>query len=134
VPDVVADHAATIELWREWAPEVRSLGHRTAFVAQDGCETFSQVPTDADAVFIGGSTDYKLSTETAGLIGDAKAAGLWVHMGRVNTQRRARWAQAVGCDSIDGTTFSMFTDTYLPKMLAQVSAPMQQPTIWEALS
>lgn len=125
VPDVVADHRATLRRWRQWAPYVRSLGHRPGFVLQDGCETFGQVPDDAAAVFIGGSTVYKLASETAAIVRDANTAGLWTHMGRVNTRRRIRYAKAIGCRSIDGTAFARFTDTHLPWGLAEVSAATQ---------
>lgn len=134
VPDVVADHEATLKLWGEWAPRVVAAGHRPAFVAQDGLEEWGQVPRDAAALFVGGSTEFKLSSTVVGLVREARERGLWVHMGRVNTFRRARWAQALGCDSIDGTAFSMFTDLKLPQMLERVSAPIQQASVWEVLA
>src|SRR5262245_19076135 len=59
-PDVVSDHAATLALWAEWAPVVRELtgGQPLAFVAQNGATSWDDVPEDADAVFIGGDTDW----------------------------------------------------------------------------
>src|SRR5262245_51183092 len=38
VPDAVGDAAETRYLWKFWSPVVRALGHRPAFVAQDGLE------------------------------------------------------------------------------------------------
>jgi hypothetical protein len=125
VPDVVADHQATLRMWRRWAPYVRSLGHRPAFVLQDGCERFGQVPADAAAVFVGGTTVYKLAPETATIVAEANATGKWTHMGRVNTRRRIRYAKAIECRSIDGTAFARFTDTHLPWGLAEAAAATQ---------
>jgi hypothetical protein len=46
-------------------------------------------------------------------------------MGRVNSLRRVRYAKAIGCDSIDGSKFSWFRDTYLREGLADALAPAQ---------
>lgn len=125
VPDVVADHAATVRLWGRWAQAVKARGLPAAFVLQDGCQNWSQVPDDADAVFIGGSTVYKMSEPTRLLVQEAKARGMWVHMGRVNTVRRIVLAMSWGCDSVDGSSFSMFSDTYIPKALRLLSGARQ---------
>ncbi len=37
-----------------------------------------------DALFVGGSTYFKLGPTAAGLVREAKRRGLWTHMGRVN--------------------------------------------------
>ncbi len=110
-PDVVADHAATLELWRAWSPKLRARGFTPAFVLQDGC---AEAPTDAEALFIGGSTAYKLGATAARI---ARRHPGWVHMGRVNSKRRVLYAASIGCDSVDGTAVSMFPDTKLPLML-----------------
>lgn len=123
VPDVVGDHAATLRRWKVWEPLV-SARHRPAFVLQDGCEQWQQVP-DCPAVFIGGTTGYKLGDAAARLTREAKLRGIWVHMGRVNTRRRIRYAKSIGCDSIDGTGFSMFTDTHLAWGLRECAADTQ---------
>ena len=129
VPDVVEDHDATLERWGEWAPVVRDLGHRPAFVLQNGC-TPSSVPADADVVFIGGDTDWKLG-KTARSIVDELRSRCWVHMGRVNSLQRLRYADAIGCDSVDGTYLAFGPDQNLPRLmgwLRRVNAPM----LWEA--
>jgi hypothetical protein len=38
---------------------------------------------------------------------------------------RMQYAKALGCDSVDGSSLSMFTDTYLSDFLTAASAPMQ---------
>jgi hypothetical protein len=102
-PDVVGDAAATIELSGPMLPRIRQLGYPVAFVAQDGLETLAP-PWDAfDVLFVGGTTDWKLSPEAAAIVREAKARGKWVHMGRVNSKRRMVYAESIGCDSADGT-------------------------------
>lgn len=100
-PDVVGDAVQTLEMFRPWSVRIRSLGYRVAYVAQDGAELYG-LP-DADALFIGGSTEWKLSGEAGAMIQRARARGMWVHMGRVNSRKRIAHAQRWGCDSVDGT-------------------------------
>lgn len=124
VPDVVADHRQTMNRWKEWWPVVSDLGFKTAFVLQDGAD-MDEVPWgDMDALFIGGSTEYKLSKDAQIATRMAKEAGKWVHMGRVNSARRIKLAHEWGCDSVDGTFLAFAPDhnTYrLIKMLAKVN-------------
>ena len=42
---------------------------------------------------------------------------MWVHMGRVNSQRRLRYAHAIGCDSVDGTYLTYAPDQNLRRLL-----------------
>ncbi len=113
VPDVVSNSRATGELWREWAPEVAAAGHPLALVAQDGLRS-ADVPWDElGALFVGGSTEFKLSLAAADLVAEANERGLHTHMGRVNGARRLNYARLIGCDSVDGSGFSRFRDTWL---------------------
>lgn len=83
---------------------------RCLFVAapDDGL-TWAGTPWDQlDAIFIGGSTGYKLGAEAARLVVEAHLIGKWAHMGRVNTARRLQYAAAVGVDSVDGSGWSRF--------------------------
>jgi len=107
-PDVVGDSTATDALFGTWEPIVHGLGFPVAYVLQDGC---SSVPwSSCDAVFVGGTTEWKLSRAVAGHVGHAQARGKWAHMGRVNSKRRVRHALDIGIDSIDGTLFSRWPD------------------------
>ena len=72
VPDVVADAAATIAAWREWAPVVRGFGFPPALVLQDGMtltpwgigHAGELVPwREIGAIFVGGSTGWKLGID-----------------------------------------------------------------------
>lgn len=121
-PDVVGDHQATLRRWRRWAPYLHDLGFPAAFVLQDGCRSLDDVPDDADAVFVGGTTAYKLSLGAASLVREAKRQGLWVHMGRVNSLDRIEYAQAIGCDSVDGSGYSMFSRRDIPPALRKLEA------------
>lgn len=116
VPDEVGDADTTARMWQLYAPEVIDAGLPPAWVAQDGAGA-GDIPGDARAVFIGGSTTYKLGNDARAVIAEAKRHGLWVHVGRVNTFGRLRYCQAVGADSVDGSKWPMFRDTYLPRCL-----------------
>lgn len=96
VPDVVADAEATLKLWHEWH---QKIPFKRAFVAQDGHEAVD-VPHDADAVFVGGSTEWKLKSAHK-----FKGITPWLHIGRVSTPSRLQWARDIGADSVDGTGF-----------------------------
>ena len=96
VPDVVADAEETNKRWYEYH---HRIDFKKAFVAQDGHEP-NDVPKEAYAVFIGGSTDWKLNNAHK-----FKGTAEWLHIGRVNTEMRLRWADEIGADSVDGTGF-----------------------------
>jgi hypothetical protein len=51
----------------------------------------------------------------------------------VNGQRRYNLALAAGAQSIDGTGFSMFPDTNIPKLDEWAAASQAQPTLLEAI-
>lgn len=122
MPDVLTDRRATESLARTWAPILRNeYKLPAAFVLQDG-QSLDETPWNlADAVFIGGSTEYKLGHEARIITAEAKQRGLWVHMGRVNSRKRIRYAHSIGCDSVDGSGFSMFRNTHLPWATALLS-------------
>lgn len=128
-PDVVADAAATRRLWPFWSQLLKGLGYPPAFVAQDGLLP-EQVPWgEMGALFIGGTTAYKESSQVRTLMAYAKARGIWTHWGRVNGKRRYELAVKSGCDSIDGTGFSMFPDTNIPKVAEWHNEIQQQPEL-----
>lgn len=97
VPDVVADPAATMARWRDWAPRLRRYGWPLAFAAQDG-HVPADVPADADLVFIGGSTDWKRQA----IVPFCQVLPR-VHVGRINTWKWLRYCADAGAESCDGT-------------------------------
>lgn len=132
-PDIVAD------AWRSgirslpWIEPIKALGYPVAWVAQDGQESHPLPWDGIDALFVGGSTEWKLGPEARGLVAEAKRRGKWVHMGRVNSERRYRYALAIGCDSVDGTYLTFGPDQLLPDVLAW-SRLADQPTLLEVVS
>lgn len=127
-PDVLGNARKTLELWPVWRAEIARHGLRPCFVLQDGQESLP-LPT-ADAYFIGGSTRFKLGIHARQLAQEAKAAGAWLHMGRVNTLRRLRTALDYGCDSVDGTCFSRWGDVFLRWAVVNVRAMEKQPLLF----
>jgi hypothetical protein len=126
-PDVVGD------AWsRHMLPRIRSLGYRAALVAQDGIEDIA-IDWDAfDVLFVGGTTDWKLSERAIGVMADAKRRGKWVHAGRVNSLRRLRLMQMAGADSADGTFVAIAPRTNIPRMEAWLRALARQPPLFTA--
>lgn len=112
-PDVVCDAPGTRALFDKWEPVIREMGFPVAFVAQNGL-TIDTAPWDRlDCLFIGGDDAFKLGPEARELAAEAKRRGKLVHMGRVNTLRRMRYAYEIGVDTIDGTQFSRFAERWL---------------------
>lgn len=120
-PDVVGNAIATMDSFRYWGPRIKAAGWPVAFVAQDGQELFPFPPTaEYDALFIGGSTDWKLSEDALQCIRRAQALGRWVHVGRVNSQKRVRHFQMAGVDSVDGTSVCFAPDKNYPVLDRQL--------------
>jgi hypothetical protein len=116
-PDVVGDAAAKLRLFARWQPVLASLDLPVALVAQDGAENLELPWGRFQALFIGGSTQWKLGGGAAGLVAEAKRRGLWVHLGRCNTRKRFRHAFLLACDSLDGSGFSRWPDERIPAAL-----------------
>jgi hypothetical protein len=141
-PDVVGDCHGTLASFEQWQGEVAEAGP-VAFVAQNGQERLS-LPWDRfDCLFIGGSkecagcrfvrpkesrddhcphcgrelTEWKLSNAAWDLGQEAKRRRKWLHLGRVNSRRRLRYAWSMNADSTDGSSASMFGDKYIHKYL-----------------
>lgn len=116
-PDVPFDNVATRAKSTPWLARIRGLGIAAAYAAQDG-DTVDTLPwPEFGVLFLGGSTEWKLGEQARDLVGEAKLRGRAVHMGRVNSGRRLRYAQAIGCDSADGTKLAFGPDVNLPVVL-----------------
>ncbi len=127
-PDVVGDAKATLDRFYEWKYRLEGTRQPRAFVAQDGIENVGVPWAHIHALFIGGTTEFKMGPVAAGIAREARRNRKWLHMGRVNTRKRIRYAKSLGCDSIDGTNFSMFRKTNLPWALEWAGAEQ----LWSA--
>lgn len=126
-PDVLSDAQATWERSKPILPVLRRMGFKAALVAQNGLETLPLEWDAFDVLFIGGCTRFKLSHHARELVAEAKARGKWVHMGRVNSERRLRTATMWGCDSADGTYLRPAPDINFPKMIGWLDAIKRAP-------
>ncbi|WP_412538730.1 hypothetical protein R8Z50_23100 [Longispora sp. K20-0274] len=126
-PDVVCQAAATLARSEPMLDPIRAAGYPVALVAQDGLEDLD-IPWDAiDALFLGGSTEWKLGPAATHLAAEARGRGLWVHMGRVNSHRRLAHAASIGCHSADGTYLRFGPDRNLPNLLGWLDQLEPQP-------
>jgi len=131
-PDVVGDAAATLARSLPVLPMIRAAGFPAAFVAQDGIEN-TEVPWDEfDVLFIGGSTDWKLGPIARAYVSEAKARGKRVHMGRVNSEKRLRYAEAIGCDTADGTFLAFGPTVNLARLVGWLARLQAQPKLMAA--
>lgn len=126
VPDVVGDALATLGRFYDWRDEVAFTRQPLAFVLQDGQESHPVPWDDIGAVFVGGTTEWKLGAAAETLVAEARRRSKHVHMGRVNSRRRFDYARAIGCDSVDGSSFARFRNTWLPRALRWHREPLQQ--------
>jgi hypothetical protein len=126
-PDVVGDSATTYEMWKEWMPMIRKCGLPVAYVLQDGPD---YTPWDQlDALFIGGTTEFKLSHTVDKACARARNFQKWVHVGRVNTRCRLRHFHDIGVDSVDGTFWSKWSDIAFAKALKWMRQLKEQPPL-----
>jgi hypothetical protein len=126
------DADATLERFREWHLWLCHLP--LAFVLQDGSERPGRVPWNAAglaAVFVGGSDEWKLGPDAARLVREARARGLYAHMGRVNSAKRIGYAKSIGCTSVDGTKWVCWRGKYLREGLALCANTRPVPPHWQ---
>ena len=128
-PDVVGDAKATLEESRPFLSVLRGLGYPAALVAQDGLEGLTVPWDEFDVLFIGGSTEWKLGHYARRLVGAANAHGKRVHMGRVNSNKRLRYAASIGCHSADGTYLRFGPRVNLPKLLSWLHELESNPPV-----
>lgn len=106
-PDVVCSARRTLELFDHF--KLMFTGWKLALVCQDGQEDLPVPWSEIDAIFIGGSTNWKCSQHAEHLIRAAKALGKWVHVGRVNTPSRWKHFEKLGANSADGSGIARYT-------------------------
>lgn len=107
VPDIVGSAQRTLELFDHFKDELS--GWPLALACQDGQENL-RIPWDEiEAVFIGGSTNWKCSQHVVQIIKTAKILGKWVHAGRVNDPQRWKHFEDLKVDSADGSGLARYT-------------------------
>lgn len=144
-PDVIGDAAATRARSVPVLDDLRRMGWKAAYVAQDG-ETVETAPWGAfDALFVGGINcpacvvrmNLPGMPRVSGcrcfkwhaarpLVAEANRRGLWVHVGRVNSGKNLIRAARMGADSADGTYMRFNPVEAIDRMgrwLKQVNAP-----------
>lgn len=122
VPDVVGSAVRTLEAWDQWAGKLSAWP--LAFVAQDGQESLPIPWRSMAAVFIGGTTEWKMSRHAEQIIRCAQIHEKWTHVGRVNTPGRFEHFERLGVDSIDGTGLSRYSWMRQDLHRAQVPPPL----------
>ncbi len=121
-PDVVGDWTATLARALPVLAEIRRRGFPAAIVLQDGATPDSVPWDDVDAVFVGGSTEWKLSAAAAELLERAAELGKWRHMGRVNSAKRMTEAAGMGALSVDGTLLVFGPEANRPRLHRAIEA------------
>lgn len=106
-PDVVGSARRTLELLEYW--HSRLAGWPIALVCQDGQEDLPIPWWMISAIFIGGSTKWKLSDCAVQCIKAAQAMDKWVHVGRVNDPARFQHFEELGVDSVDGSGIAQYS-------------------------
>ena len=128
-PDVVGDAPATLQRFHKWQPIMHSHHLPIAFVLQDGI-TIDTVPWHhIDAVFVGGTTTWKLSPAPLRILEEAARRGLWRHIGRVNSIVRYNHFRDFA-DSCDGTGITKYPNTYIHRLLPHMLASRHQLKLW----
>lgn len=120
-PDIVTGGLKSLELTRAWLPRLERC--RLVLVPlQNGIEPQHVAPLVNDRVglFVGGDDEYKLGT--LGRWGTfARKVGCYLHVGRVNTQKRIWLCAQAGANSFDGTSPVLF-----PKNLERLERARRQ--------
>jgi hypothetical protein len=108
VPDVVGDARRTLEVFRAWSQRDELAGWPLAYVCQDGAEHLPIPWGRIAAIFIGGSTEWKMGGAATACVKAARALEKWVHVGRINTPARYEYFRDMGADSCDGTGLARY--------------------------
>lgn len=126
LPDIVEGGLASLELSVRWSNRCLSICPSVLIPVQDGMteDDISPFVGRNVGVFLGGSTEWKISTMGAwGAF--CRQRGIHYHVARVNTVKRMGMAAAAGADSIDGSSGSRFAVT-IPKL----TYASRQPDLW----
>lgn len=123
IPDIVCGGPRSLEYSMSWLAAIRASGHcgQMLLAVQDGMSAADVRPCIGNGVglFVGGSTAWKESSLP--IWGRLKReTGCYLHVGRVNSLRRARLCHLAGADSFDGTSATRYAAN-IAKMQRAVS-------------
>jgi hypothetical protein len=122
VPDSIGNRDETLRLWDIHAPAMQAFGVKMAMAVQDGM-TPADVPSEAEVVFVGGSTSWKWRS-----LPEWTSQFPRVHVGRVNSLRLLLMAENSGAESCDGTGW--FRDpTRLRELTSYLSCDHNHPRL-----
>ena len=115
LPDIVLGGQRSLDLSLSWLDKLKGIPTRLLIAVQNGMQ-----PDDVRCylnpmvgLFVGGDTAWKESTcETWGSL--ARRRNCYLHVGRVNSQRRIGICAAAGADSFDGTSVTRYAVTMRP--------------------
>jgi len=133
-PDAIQDASNTLAYFWLWQPVIKSFRLPVAFVLQNGMNNHHVPYEFTDAIFIGGSTDFKYTPYVANIVKEAKRRGLHVHNGRVNSRSRINHSHAIGCDSFDGSGYAI-DPSRITREIHWWSSPQLLPvqfTLWRS--
>jgi len=109
IPDRVTEGNISLEFSISWIDKIPDYFDRLLLVVQDGMDRdrVSQVLEDYDRViglFIGGSKRWKIDTAEDWVELAHKHNGI-CHIGRIGRWNEIMWAERIGADSIDSTSW-----------------------------
>lgn len=131
LPDVVAGGLASLELSVRTLDRLENFGGGAgvklpwALVVQDGMAA-DDLPWDRawEVLFVGGSTQWKLDT-ASGWVREGALHGRAVHVGRVGSAARVRWARAIGATSID-SSLCLWSEAHLDRFARALREPLPE--------
>ncbi len=125
LPDIVGDARRTLELFEQF--ETVTEGLPRALVLQDGIGALTIPWSKIEAVFVGGTDNFKISPECTSAVAAAKILNKWIHVGRINSAARLSNWLGVG-DSLDGSGISKI-DYRLGDLLSSIKSADDQHSL-----
>ena len=129
-PDRVQNAVKTIQLFHMWYHSIKAYGYPVAFVLQDGI-TMDTVPWRlADAIFVGGSNQFKDSLICRQIVKKAIRLGMCVHNGRISSPPKIVENNRLGVTSFDSTAYNLHRPGDIRKHIAYVKPENYKPFIF----
>lgn len=119
VPDIVAGGQRSLDYSLAWLDRLRGLPTQLLIAVQDGMsmDDVRSYLSPTVGIFIGGTSEWKEASAMAwGAL--ARRRNCYLHVGRVNSQRRIAICTAAGANSFDGTSATRYAESLRPLDLA----------------